>query len=484
MIHGEKDLIPPDAVRAVFERAGEPKKLVIYDCLHTDLYMREPWITQSADEAIAWFNRYLHNTRGQTPVTQDARSNKQVIRDFYEQTNKGNFDVYDELFAPDFVSYSSAAGGELRGPEAFKRRTSCTWHAFPGFPLDRRYDRRRERSGHGLRHRERHEYRRIFRSAADRQESPMDRDAIYRFNDEGKIDGRWQEFDGLGLFQQLGITPPTSGSERNHAFVEIATGARLHYEDARDSGDPLIALHGRFGTARIDLANVIDWLSQSYRVLGPSLRGYGESTPKPRDYPLDFYHRDARDVIAFMDALASSARTLLGYSDGGETALVAAGLAPDRFKSVAVWGAVGYFGADDPPGCPVELPGDWMNEETKRLHGITDPDPIVLQWVQRAQAHDRQRRRRQHEPRAQDHRARAAHAWRSGPAQPGGIRAALRRSNAERQIGHVQNRAQHPQRGLGGISARRRGVSEGRGSSVVDIGVTRYTPTALLFAVQ
>ena len=59
MIHGERDVIPPAAVRAVFERAGEPKKLVVLDCLHTDLYVREPWVTQSADASIEWFSGAL-----------------------------------------------------------------------------------------------------------------------------------------------------------------------------------------------------------------------------------------------------------------------------------------------------------------------------------------------------------------------------------------------------------------------------------------
>ena len=59
MIHGEQDVIPPAAVRAVFERAGEPKKLIVLDCLHTDLYVREPWVTQSADAAIEWFDEAL-----------------------------------------------------------------------------------------------------------------------------------------------------------------------------------------------------------------------------------------------------------------------------------------------------------------------------------------------------------------------------------------------------------------------------------------
>ncbi len=35
--------------------------------------------------------------------------------------------------------------------------------------------------------------------------------AIYRFNDEGLIDGRWQEFDGVKLFTDLGMMPPVFG---------------------------------------------------------------------------------------------------------------------------------------------------------------------------------------------------------------------------------------------------------------------------------
>lgn len=165
------------------------------------------------------------------------------------------------------------------------------------------------------------------------------------------------------------------------SFAQIATGARLHYED-EGSGFPVIALHGRFGTGRVDLGNVIDWLSASYRVIAPSLRGYGLSEPKPRDYPLDFYRRDAHDVIAFMDALAIEQAHLIGYSDGGETALIAAGLAPERFRSVTVWGAVGYFGTEIRPVVQANYPATWMDEATKRLHSIDDPNPIVLQWVQ------------------------------------------------------------------------------------------------------
>src|SRR3990170_5778370 len=38
MVHGEQDVIPVAAIRAVFDRAGDPRRLLVLDCLHTDLY--------------------------------------------------------------------------------------------------------------------------------------------------------------------------------------------------------------------------------------------------------------------------------------------------------------------------------------------------------------------------------------------------------------------------------------------------------------
>jgi predicted ester cyclase/fermentation-respiration switch protein FrsA (DUF1100 family) len=212
MIHGEKEVIPPDMVRGVFERAGEPKKLMVLDCLHTDLYTREPWVSQSADEAIEWFNHYLHNTQGKPAARQDAERNKKVIEYFYDEAAKGNFDVYDELFAPEFVSYSSAAGMELRGPEAFKQANKMYLEAFPDFLTT--VDMIIAENDLVV----------VYGPASGTNTGPfLGRPptgkkanwtgiAIYRFNDEGKIDGRWQEFDGMGLFMQLGIIPPQGGA--------------------------------------------------------------------------------------------------------------------------------------------------------------------------------------------------------------------------------------------------------------------------------
>ncbi len=207
MVHGTKDLIPVASVQAIFDQVGEPKKLLLLDCLHTDLYTREPFVSQSADAAVEWFNRYLHNPRARSTKPQDAEHNKAVIRRFYEATNRGELGIYDELFATDFVSYSSAAGGELRGAAAFKAANQMYLDAFPDFATtveevvaegDRVLVTGTLSGTHtgefmGL--------------AATNRHVTWTGVAIYRFNDEGRIDGRWQEFDGLGLFSQLGIIP-------------------------------------------------------------------------------------------------------------------------------------------------------------------------------------------------------------------------------------------------------------------------------------
>jgi valacyclovir hydrolase len=163
-------------------------------------------------------------------------------------------------------------------------------------------------------------------------------------------------------------------------FAEIATGARLFYEDV-GSGEPLIAIHGMLGTGRTDIPQVIDWLSERYRVIAPTLRGYANSTPKPRDFPPDFYHRDARDVLALMDALGIEKAHVIGYSDGGEVTLVLAGLAPERILSATSWGSVGYYGPEMRDLIKGMLPATWMSEEDKALHGISDPDAFARGWV-------------------------------------------------------------------------------------------------------
>ena len=165
-------------------------------------------------------------------------------------------------------------------------------------------------------------------------------------------------------------------------YADLPTGVRLHYEDHGD-GPPVIVLHGWIGTARDHMGGIIDWLCADYRVLGPTLRGYGLSRPPDRDFPNDFYYRDAADVIAFMDTLSIPAAHILGYSDGGEVALIVAGSHPDRCLSVTVWGATGNFGPDLRPIAQRSAPATFLINDPAlcQQHGITKPKAYVAAWI-------------------------------------------------------------------------------------------------------
>lgn len=167
-------------------------------------------------------------------------------------------------------------------------------------------------------------------------------------------------------------------------LVDLTTGASLHYEDMRRASDqvPVILIHGMLGTARTHLGHVMDWLHhQGFRVLGLTLRGYGKSQPKPRDFPDKFYRRDADDLLAFMDALSIERADLIGYSDGGEVCLIAAGLAPKRIASCIAIGAVGNFSPDLRAQFQRMYPGDWITDEEKALHGFDDAARFTGEWV-------------------------------------------------------------------------------------------------------
>jgi len=167
-------------------------------------------------------------------------------------------------------------------------------------------------------------------------------------------------------------------------LIALPTAASLHVEQLAADGaaEPVIVLHGLLGTARGQLGAVMDGLqARGFPVVGVTLRGYGESQPKPRDFPGDFYQRDCDDVMALMDALGIRRAHLLGYSDGGEVALLAAGQQPARFASCLVIGAVGNFGAELRPHFQRIFPGDWITAEEKREHGIGDAAQFTGQWL-------------------------------------------------------------------------------------------------------
>ena len=159
-------------------------------------------------------------------------------------------------------------------------------------------------------------------------------------------------------------------------------GATIDYGDSGENGKPVVVLiHGWLGAWDQEFGPEIEWLRPHYRVLAPTRRGYGRSGPKPRTYTRDFYRRDAEDMVAWLEALGVKHAHIVGYSDGGEVAILMPILRPNLVKSVAAWGAVGSFTPDLRERVQRNWPPTWVDEKTRALNGPQYIDQMVLGWV-------------------------------------------------------------------------------------------------------
>ncbi len=119
------------------------------------------------------------------------------------------------------------------------------------------------------------------------------------------------------------------------------------YYESYGAGHPIVFIPGALGTGRTDFEHQISWFSQTHQVITLDPRGYGESRPPERNYPLDFYQRDARDVLTLMTELGHYEFTVFGWSDGANIGTIMAASSPQRIQRLVVWGGNSYLSAEE-----------------------------------------------------------------------------------------------------------------------------------------
>lgn len=119
-------------------------------------------------------------------------------------------------------------------------------------------------------------------------------------------------------------------------------GSSICYSD-QGEGEVVVLLHGFCGSAEY-WEKVIPYLSGSYRVIAPDLRGHGIS-----DAPIGAYtiEQMADDVLSLLDALELPKVTLLGHSLGGYITLSFAQRHGARLNGFGLIHSTGYADTDE-----------------------------------------------------------------------------------------------------------------------------------------
>jgi pimeloyl-ACP methyl ester carboxylesterase len=132
-----------------------------------------------------------------------------------------------------------------------------------------------------------------------------------------------------------------NAAETRHEIIAV-NGIELAYQ-VRGQGEPLLLLHGFFGSSGdwVHLLN-LDELARHHRIILPDARGHGRSTNPGGALT----HRQcAEDTRALLDHLGVDRVKAIGLSLGGNTLLHVATAAPARVEAMVLIGAPSYFPA-------------------------------------------------------------------------------------------------------------------------------------------
>jgi len=117
---------------------------------------------------------------------------------------------------------------------------------------------------------------------------------------------------------------------------------KIWVEESGVANAPAVLLLPGLFTSIDALKPIRDQLAaKGMRVIAADLPGSGKSLPQPRTYTPDYYAVDADALATLLEARNAEPAVLIGFSDGGEVALLLAAKRPDLVKGVLTWGATG-----------------------------------------------------------------------------------------------------------------------------------------------
>ncbi|KAL4234873.1 hypothetical protein ACF0H5_006515 [Mactra antiquata] len=123
---------------------------------------------------------------------------------------------------------------------------------------------------------------------------------------------------------------------------------RLHFEMTGDGDHNVILMPGALGSTRTDFNQQLTHFNkEDFTLIAIDPRGYGQSRPPDRDWPLEFLQRDAEDAMELVRKLNLTKVSLVGWSDGGISAMVAAARYPNIVDKLVIWGANAYITKKD-----------------------------------------------------------------------------------------------------------------------------------------
>lgn len=139
----------------------------------------------------------------------------------------------------------------------------------------------------------------------------------------------------INYYKQKNLAQKTVyGKNKNGKYIDLKD-AKIYYEEY-GKGQPLLFLHGNNGSIS-DFSQQIPFFAKHYRVIAIDTRGQGRSTDLTQD--TYSYQKFASDLYQVTKSLNLEQVDIVGWSDGGNTALIFNYEHPEMVNRVVAIGA-------------------------------------------------------------------------------------------------------------------------------------------------
>jgi pimeloyl-ACP methyl ester carboxylesterase len=136
------------------------------------------------------------------------------------------------------------------------------------------------------------------------------------------------------VMTMMPVSLPAQTTDVGH-YADV-NGIRMYYE-LHGTGQPLVLIHGGGSTIATSFGRLLPALATSHRVIAVELQAHGRTSD--RNAPESFA-QDADDVAELLRQLNIAKADILGFSNGGSTALQIAIRHPDRVNRIVAISAI------------------------------------------------------------------------------------------------------------------------------------------------
>ena len=120
----------------------------------------------------------------------------------------------------------------------------------------------------------------------------------------------------------------------------------VNYVRSGDGAKAVLLMPGACGSAWTDFRPQIEKLPDllpNHSIIAWDPPGYGRSIPPKRQFSADFFRKDADFASSLMRALSFDKYSVLGWSDGGITAMILAAKNSQSVDRLVIWGCNAYI---------------------------------------------------------------------------------------------------------------------------------------------